>query len=377
VIDREYAQLIAAGHEVRQYFAAPGDADEPAWRQATSVIWNPRTRRDVETLVREFRPDVVHVHTPFPMLSPSVFWAAHAAGAPTVATVHSYRYSCVAGTLRRDDAICEDCVGSRMKLAGVRHRCYHDSTLASGALTVSLGLHRALGTFNTKVDRFLTMTEFSRALLARDGVPASHITVKPNCTDDPGAPLEYDHREPVVLFVGRLVPEKGITTLVDAWRHVVAPGYRLVVLGDGPLRAEVERVAAQDPTIEVRGWQPEEAVHEAQRRAAVTVVPSEWYEAGPPLVHLQALASGTPVVVCDLENVSSTTLAAGAGIDFRTGDARSLAAALTGLLADPTLAAGMSRAARELYLRDHTPAATLQILESTYRAVCDSQRVKA
>ncbi len=374
VIERERGLLVDAGHEVRQYFADPGDTGAAGWRQAGAAVWNPRTHREVRALVRSLRPDVVHVHTPFPLLSPSVFWAAHREGVPTVATVHSYRYSCIAGTLRRDGTLCEDCVGSATKLAGLRHRCYHDSLAASGALTASLGLHRAVGTFTGKVDRFLTMTEFSRDLLVRDGVPAGHIAVKPNCTDDPGLPLGYGDREPVVLYVGRLVPEKGIGTLLRAWPQVAARGHRLVVVGDGPLRPEVERAAAADASVSFLGWLSEPEVLAAQRAAAVTVVPSEWYEAGPPLVHLQALASGTPLVVCDLENICSSTVAADAGRAFRTGEAAALAAALTGVLADREGAAAMGRRGRELYLRDHTPESTLKILESTYAAVSDTRR---
>jgi glycosyltransferase involved in cell wall biosynthesis len=369
VIDREREILVAAGHEVEQYFTPP--AAGPGLKQATAAVWNVQAARDIRERIRSWRPDVLHVHTPFPTLSPSVFWSAHAEGVATVGTVHSYRYSCIAATLRRDGHICEDCVGSSLKLSGVRHRCYKDSAAASGAMTASLNLHRAIGTFSRRVGCFLTMTDFARGLLIRDGIPEEHIRVKPNCMDDPGDPVPYDAREPEVLFVGRLVPEKGITALLSAWR-AVPRGHRLVVIGDGPLRADVEAAAAADPTVEFRGWQTEEAVIRAQRNARLTVVPSEWYEAGPPLVMLQALASGTPLVTCDLENVAASAVAAGAAQSFRTGDADSLAAVLSSVLADPAHAATMAAAGRALYLRDHTPQTTLAILEDTYRALTGS-----
>jgi glycosyltransferase involved in cell wall biosynthesis len=366
VIDRERDLLVAAGHQVEQYFTAP--ASGAGVKQAASAVWNVSAARDVRDKIRTWRPDVLHVHTPFPTLSPAVFWSAHAEGVATVGTVHSYRYSCIAATLRRDGHICEDCIASPLKLPGVRHRCYKDSAAASGVMTASLNLHRGIGTFSRRVGCFLTMTEFARDLLIRDGIPERRIRVKPNCMDDPGDPVPSEAREPVVLFVGRLVPEKGITALLTAWR-AVSGGWRLVVIGDGPSRQEVEAAAAADPTIDFRGWQTEDAVIAAQRTARLTVVPSEWYEAGPPLVMLQALACGTPLVTCDLENVAATAVASGAAVPFRTGDAVSLAETILGALAAPAAGAAMGRAARELYLRDHTPQRTLEILESTYRSV--------
>jgi glycosyltransferase involved in cell wall biosynthesis len=367
VIDRERDLLVAAGHDVEQYFTEP--ASGAGLRQAAAAVWNVRAAREVRERIRAWRPDVLHVHTPFPTLSPAVFWAAHAENVATVSTVHSYRYSCIAATLRRDGHICEDCIESTLKLPGVRHRCYKNSVAASGVMTASLGLHRGIGTFDKRVGCFLTMTDFARNLLVRDGIPEDHIRVKPNCMDDPGEQVPFDDRDPVVLFVGRLVPEKGITALLAAWRATTTRGCRLVVVGDGPLRDEVESAAATDPSIDFRGWVSEEAVMQAQRSARLTVVPSEWYEAGPPLVMLQALASGTPLVTCDLENVAATAVGSGAALPFRTGDAASLAETLSRALADPSAGAAMGRAGRGLYLRDHTPEVTLEILESTYRSV--------
>src|SRR3954453_1676064 len=303
VIDRERELLVAAGHDVQQYFTPP--ASGAGVKQAAAAVWNVRAAREVRDRIRTWRPDVLHVHTPFPTLSPAVFWSARAEGVATVGTVHSYRYSCIAATLRRDGHICEDCIASPLKLPGVRHRCYKESVAASAVMTTSLNLHRGMGTFTRRVGCFLTMTDFARHLLIRDGIPEQRIRVKPNCMDDPGEPVPFEEREPVVLFVGRLVQEKGITALLSAWRAVTSD-CRLVVIGDGPLRPEVEAAAAADATIEFRGWQTENAVMQAQRTARLTVVPSEWYEAGPPLVMLQALACGTPLVTCDLENVAAT-----------------------------------------------------------------------
>ncbi len=333
-----------------------------------AVANRPATRELAQHIMR-FRPDVLHVHTPFPLMSPAVFWTARRHGVPTVATLHSFRYSCIAATLRRDGGICEDCVGTRLKTAGIRHRCYHDSVAASTALTASLVLHRTAGTFRHRIDRFLPLTAFAGDVLVRDGVPAEHITVKPNCVSDPGPVREYAGRDDVVLFAGRLVEEKGVDTLLRAWARAGTAGTRLVVAGDGPMSAQVQDAAQADTSIEFLGWTDQQRLTELQRRARVTVVPSQWYEAGPPLVLLQALGAGTPVLASDLDNISASVREEGAGLTFATGNADDLAARLGMLLRDPSQAQACSDAARALYERDHTEQASLRALEQVYADV--------
>lgn len=371
VLDQDHRMLESAGHHVTRLItesAEKGDA-----RSAVQAVWNSGTARQVAMMVREFRPDVIHVHTPFPLMSPVVFRAAHRHGVPTVATMHSFRFTCIAGTLRRDGRVCEDCVGRTLKLPALQHRCYHDSTAASASLATSLTLHHAIGTFRSHVDRFLTMTAFAKDILVRDGVPAAHVTVKPNCVDDPGASTPLTERPRHVLFVGRLVEEKGVRTMLDGWRLAAPRRHVLRVCGDGPLRDLVEEHAAADPSIQVLGWVSPEDVQREQRAAQLTLVPSEWYEAGPPLVLLDSLATATPVLASDLDNISATLRTAGAGATFRTGSPTSFAEELTRLLRDPTMLGVMAGRARALYDADHTPASALRTLEDTYAAVIRSR----
>jgi glycosyltransferase involved in cell wall biosynthesis len=365
VLDREAALLRAAGHEVEQLLVEPGGS-RGALADAAASVWNAGAVAELEHLMTRFRPDVLHVHTPFPVMSPAVFRAAHRKGVGTVATVHSFRYSCIVGTLRRDGQICEKCVGRVAKLAGVRHRCYHGSAAASLALTTSLVAHR--GTLRHHVDRFLPLTEFSAGILERDGIAPSHITVKPNCVDDPGRPTPADRRGGGALYVGRLVEEKGIATLLAAWREH-DPGISLTIVGDGPLRASVDAFSEAHPHVQALGWREPDEVSKLQATADLVVVPSEWYEAGPPLVMLQALASGTPVVSSDLANISGAALAAGAAVGFPPGDAEGLASAVETVAGDAQLRGRLGTAARELYLRSHTPAHIVSTLESVYAEV--------
>ncbi len=369
VLDYEGDLLRGDGHEVSVYtLPAAEELGLSAVRAGAKAIWNREASRIVADRIESFKPDVVHVHTPFPLLSPAIFRAAASLRVPSVTTVHSFRYSCIAATCHRDGSICEDCVGTRLKLPGIVHRCYHDSLGASGALTAGLVLHRAIGTFRDCVNRFITLTEFSKRLLVRDGIPESHITVKPNSVPDPGGADLDQPRERSVAFVGRLIDVKGVRTLLDAWAGGVA-GYTLRIAGDGPLRGLVEDRARTDPTIQYLGWLDEDAVSRLMAEATCVSVPSEWYEGGVPLVVLRSLAVGTPVIVSDLENICEDVRRDEAGMTFATADPASLAQALTSLVAEPERWADRRAAARKAYQQRYTPSTNIATLTTIYRDV--------
>ena len=368
VLAHERELLLAAGHEVEQYtLPATEDTQLSPLRAGAKAVWNREAARDVGAAIREHRSDLLHVHTPFPLMSPSVFRAAAAAGVPALTTLHSYRYSCVVGTCVRDGRVCEDCVGTKLKLPGIVHKCYHDSRLASTALTLGLDVHRAVGTFHKAVTRYLTLTEFSRGLLIRDGYPADRIVVKPNSVPDPGYRAEPASEERRVVFAGRLIDVKGVRTLLDAWQRTPT-GMTLVIAGDGELRPLVEERAAADPSIRFVGWVQEQEVTDLMASAELVVVPSQWYE-GAPLVILRSLGVGTPVLVSDLENLSTEVLEDEVGWTFAMGDPVSLADQLSAFVADPARARDIRARARASYDRRYSPAEDIRRLEALYSEV--------
>ncbi|CAN5859145.1 glycosyltransferase [soil metagenome] len=369
VLAHEAGLLTAGGHQVQTYaLPAAHELGLGPVRAGLKAVWNVEASREVERQIRAFRPDVVHVHTPFPLLSPAVFRTAKQLGVPTVTTLHSYRYSCIAATCHRDGTVCEDCVGKRLKLPGLRHRCYHDSLGASAALTISLTLHRSIGTFHDCVDRFLALTSFSRNLLIRDGIPASKVAVKPNSVPDPGvAPGPVDGQR-YVTFAGRLMDIKGVQTMLDAWSQADHGDLQLRIAGDGPLRELVEERCRADASITYLGWVEEAEVFELMGSAEAVLVPSEWYE-GLPLVILRSLAVDTPVIVSDLENISAELCADDAGDAFAVGDPTALAGLLSDVAARPQVWHDRRAKARASYGVRYSPSADLGKLESVYASV--------
>ena len=373
VLAHEGKLLAAAGHDVEEFTLPPAEQSGlSSVRAGAKAVWNVEAQRETTRRIKRFKPDVVHVHTPFPLMSPSVFRAAHAAGVPAVTTLHSYRWACVVGTCVRDGRICEDCVGSKLKLPGIRHACYHDSRLASTALTLGLHVHRAVGTTHRAVTRYLALTDFMRRLMIRDGYPADRVMIKPNSVPDPGAEGRRPTQDREIFFAGRLIEIKGVRTMLDAWSRVpnrAEAGMRLVIAGDGELRPLVEERVAADDTITFLGWLGEDDVMARMRDAEVVMVPSQWYEGGAPLVVLRALAVGTPLLLADLENFSKEALDDGVAWSFSMGSVDSLTEQLKQIVANPERSAALRPLARQSYLDRYSPQVDLVRLETLYADV--------
>ncbi|HPU86600.1 MAG TPA: glycosyltransferase, partial [Candidatus Latescibacteria bacterium] len=193
--------------------------------------WSNRSYRGVKDLIKEHKPDVLHVHNFFPLLSPAVYYAATDCGVPVVQTLHNYRILAPCALLLREDSVCERCMNGSL-WNSIRYRCYHGCAVQTASIATVIAAHRFLGTWHRMVDRYVALTEFSKGVFVRGGLPESKIVVRPNfLAEDPG--LRSNARIGAV-FVGRLNAEKGIGCLLEAWRSL--PEIPLTVVGDGPLK---------------------------------------------------------------------------------------------------------------------------------------------
>lgn len=365
VIDREADLLRSRGHEVVQWFIeTQKELSKSKVGAAFKAIWNREACRSISRLVAAECPDVAHVHTPFPLLSPAVFRKLHQLKIPTVVTLHSHRMVCVNALLQRNGQPCEDCVGHKVPWPAIRHRCYHNSLVGSCVMAGSLALHHAAGTFANCIDRYIALSDFARQRLIRTGFPDSKIIVRPNFVPESPGPGSGESNN--VVFVGRLVAEKGILTVLKAWKLLENPP-ELVVIGDGPLRESLER-ASSGRNIRFTGWLQPSQVSDLMAKAALVVFPSEIYEAGP-LVLLEAYSRGTPVLASDIGNFSDQVIEDVTGKLFRTGDAKHLAAKVSSLFETPSLLTQLRPGAYEEYQQKYTPGVSYERLMSIYSDV--------
>lgn len=362
VVRSEHRLLMENGFEVipfTRHNDTLGAGALGAFGAVFSNAWSFASVKALRELIAESRPDVAHFHNTFPQISPAAYGACREAGVPVVQTLHNYRMFCANGLLNRGGEPCERCLG-RNPLPALVHACYRDSHLATAGMVLGSTLHRTRRTYQTDVDRYIVLTEFARKRFIAHGLPEERVVVRGNSLPfDPGAGSGGGG---YALYVGRLTAEKGVGTLVRAWRRT--PQIPLRIAGDGELRKPLEAEAAGLP-IEFLGRIPSERVFELMKDADMLVVPSECYE-GFPRVVVEAFATGTPIVAADLGGLGEL-VDERAGIKFRSGDANALANAVTQLWRAPTVRENLRHENRRRFEREYSPAMGLASLQSVYR----------
>jgi glycosyltransferase involved in cell wall biosynthesis len=369
VVAAEHALLEQYGHQVDLFTASNNAVDGLPSQIATAlrVSYSPEFRSSLARRLSDDRPDVVHVHNFFPLLTPSLYDACSAAGVPVVQTLHNYRLICPAATLLRDGKTCEICV-TASAYRSVLHGCYRGSRLGTFAVARMVERHRKEGTWRHKVDRFIALTDFAKRKFIEGGIPADRIVVKPNFVTDPSGndasprPLH----DAGALFVGRLSPEKGLRTLIDAWHGLDIP---LRIAGDGPLRDAVNGAASN--AVSVLGSVSPAAISDEMRRAAFLVVPSEWYE-GFPMVIAEAYSRGLPVIASRIGSLAEIVENGVTGLHFAPGDSRDLAAKVRWAASSRGELRRLGEGARRRYAERYTPGANHATLVAIYQDAVNS-----
>ncbi|KUM70442.1 glycosyltransferase [Streptomyces griseorubiginosus] len=368
VVDQEVELLRSGGHRVELFERRSDDIGSMSLLAKAAlplrVPWNAAVRRELADRLRTERPDVVHVHNVFPLLSPAVLAACADAGVPAVATLHNYTQICPPGTLQRDGRPCTECVGST-PLPAVRHGCYRGSRLATVPLAVSLSANRKR--WWSGVERFLCISGAQRDVLVNAGMPAERLAVKHNFVPDPDA-RRTDTGEHV-LYLGRLAEAKGVRLLMAAWDEIAAGGgvgVPLVIAGTGPLEAEVSAWAAGRDDVRWVGLLDTAECQKAIARSVAVVAPSTWLEAFG-LVVVEAMAAGVPVVAAGHGAFVELVEDGVTGLLHRPGESASLASGIRRIAAEPDRNRAMGEAARRRYEQGFSPAVGLDRLVEEYR----------
>jgi glycosyltransferase involved in cell wall biosynthesis len=367
-VETEARLLRGAGHEVLCWRARNPDGARAAAALAAAP-WNPVAASRVRRSAARVRPDIAHVHNTWFATSPAVFASLRQLRIPVVMTLHNFRLLCSAATLFRDGAPCRDCVGTHPWHA-VEHRCYRGSRSQSVVAAGTIALHQRRHTWRDDVDRFLALTEFGRQQFIAGGLPADRLEVKSNSVTDPGPRSRPPSASRTVVFVGRLSHEKGVQTLIDAWRDLAADDLELVVVGAGPLEGALRERA---PTsVRFTGSLPRAEVVALLLDARALVFPSICFE-GQGLVALEAAAAGLPVVRSDLGAMSELLAPGGEDLLFRPGEVHSLKAALL-RLTDARCVDEQGALARRRFEERYTHEVAVRRLEEVYRSVLDPHR---
>lgn len=375
VFEAEKQLMLSKGDSLQAFTR---HSDEIRAKGAAGVIqgalatpWNPWMARAIRRQVDDFQPDVVHVHNTFPLLSPAIF---HAIGkrAARVLTLHNYRVFCPAAIPMRTGKVCTECIDKRSAIPAMIHGCYRGSRVATLPLALSVGLHRALGTWVNQVDAFICLSAFQRELMVEAGLPREKVHVKPNFY--PGNPdvVAWPERKPYVVFAGRLTAEKGVINLLRAWRLWGAAAPELRLVGDGELRAELERMAEGLP-VRFLGQVGSEDAQAQIAGARLLVLPSECFE-GFPMVVREAFAFGTPAAVSNLGPLPTIVEHGKSGIVFQPANPQSLLQEIRTAWETPGLLARLGQGARAEFASKYTEEANYATLMEIYRQAIEVSR---
>lgn len=370
----ESALLKSAGHDVTE-FTVHNDSVAGLGKitLAGKTLWNQDTARQIADIVRRRRIDVVHFHNTFPLISPASYYAARAAGAAVVQTLHNYRLLCPGSLFLRDGKVCEDCLGKTLPWPGAVHKCYRGDRGASAVTAAMLGTHRLVRTYHHAVDRYVALTEFARQKFSQGGFPRHKIVVKPNfILDDRGAGSGAGG---YALYVGRLDEGKGIEVLLPAWKQVRGD-FKLRILGDG-MQADLVRAAmAADPRIEWLGRRPMDEVYASMGDAAFMVLSSVWYE-GLPKTVCEAFSRGTPIVASNLGALSELISHEKTGLHFAPGDPADLARQMQWGLEHREALGAMRVNCRKTFEERYTAKANIGMLEAVYTGAIGQRKAAA
>ncbi|MEJ8800603.1 glycosyltransferase family 4 protein [Pontibacter sp. H249] len=354
------------GHDVRRLTVSNKDVNSTSQKleAALGVVYNPKSAKIVETELQAFKPDVVHVHNFFPLLSPAVFYVCQKYKVPVVMTLHNYRLICPSAYLHYNGEVHLEHVQQVFPLKAILDKAYRNSALETASAVLATGVHKLLGTWRNKVSKFIVLTPGAQELFLNSSLrpKPEQIAIKPNFTEDPG--MGDENREDYFLYMGRLSPEKGIETLLKAQK---SKSFKLKIIGEGSVRSLVEEHAAQHPEVEYLGFMPREEALEVLKKAKALIFPSEWLETfGMTIV--EAFATGTPVIAAKIGGAAHLVHHKYNGLHYTPQSAHELAEQIEVLEQNPVLAYELGRNGRTTFEKHYTSEVNYNLLLDVYHA---------
>ncbi|MBI1767592.1 MAG: glycosyltransferase family 4 protein [Bacteroidetes bacterium] len=326
------------------------------------AIYNPQSAWEFRDKIMHFNPDIIHVHNFVPLVSPAIFFVAKEFNIPIILTLHNYRLICPSATLVYKGKIYEQSIHSLFPVDAIMKGVYRNSKLQTAAVAIMVALHNLIGTWKNKVDFYITLSNFAKEKFRTSAlaIPEERLVVKPNFVPDFG--IGHSMRNDELLFIGRLVEEKGIQILLKAIKILQ---FNLTIIGDGPLRKLVTDAAKTNPNIHYLGFQDKASIANHLKKCKALIFPSIWYE-GFPLTILEAFSTGTLVIASRLGAMAEIIQDRVNGLLFEAGNEIALANKIVEMDAEPEWAKHLAENARLSYLQHYTPEKNYGLLVRIY-----------
>jgi len=329
--------------------------DNPDWldriRAPGRVLYSVEAKHRISKLIADTKPDVAHIHLIYHQISPAILPVIKKYGIPIVQTLHDYKPICPTYSLVSNGNTCELCRGRRFYHA-VLQRCNRGSLFASLLNSVEMYLHHALGWYDLP-DVYITPSDFMRRKMIEFGMQSEKVVHIPNFVnaDECAYSSVSDN---YFVYVGRLIPVKGIRTLLHAMELARPGSAKLLIIGSGPQSQELESLKTRLnlENVEFLGYQSGEKLKALMANAMFSVLPSEWYE-NCPISVLESMAMGKPVIGARIGGIPELIDHGTDGLLFEPGNVADLATNIEFLTGNRQRCRAMGRAARDKVVRQY------------------------
>ncbi len=376
VAEAEAQLLRDNGHDVHLYERSNRELNQMSMTEKTRhmwyLAWSQQSYRDMKDTLERIRPDVVHFHNIYFMMSPAVYYACQEAGVPVVQSLHNFRPLCANGLFFRDNQVCEKCLHGSLN-HGIRYRCYQNSLLISALVVRMLKSHRKMKTWQTQVNAYITATEFTRQKYIQAGFNGGRIYVKPNFIYP--APEHTGEERGYALYIGRLSDEKGLEVLIKSW--VNQSELPLRIAGEGPLLAYLSGFKHNKgiTNVSLLGRVNDEQYHELMSGATCLIVPSVCYE-NFPRIAAEAMAYGLPVIASRLGSLEEIIDDGVNGGLFEPGNPEALKERIDWLMQEADRPR-MRQASRQAYEERFNSQRNLEMLLDIYQQTINGHKSKS
>jgi len=336
------------------------------------MLWSFKNYKAVKNIIEQNAPDIVHVHTFFPLLSPSVLYAAKKCNCKVVATLHDTRFICPCATSLMGTKLCNKC-GDGHYLRMFKYGCFKNSRLQSLIVAAIFKYHRLRRSFYRQIDKYICLNDNQIKLLKEIGFDNNKIIKKYNFVADNNINLteeRYGLPDRYVVFYGRIGEEKGIRILMKIWNQIM--DIPLVVMGGGPLEDEFKVWAEGHNNVYFLGYTQHDKCMVIVKKSEFVVFPSIWYE-GCSMVEIETESLGKALIATDLGFSQEAIKDGFNGYKVALNDIDAFRKRITELWDNHELCVEMGKNARKDYEKKYMPEDNYRQLMDIYNNIIDKQ----
>ncbi len=367
VMNLEKKLLLSKGHDVETFIVSNKSINNFLNKILVfkNIIYSKKYKNILSRKIKEYKPDIVHVHNFFPLITPSVFDSCIENKTPVIQTLHNYRIICPSAFLMHKSNIYEKAI-KYGPFSTILDKAYKNSYLGTYAVARMINYHKKHDTWNKKVDRFIVLTSFAKSKFIEAGILKNKINIKSNFVDDHGFNYNKDN---YYIYVGRLSNEKGINILLRAF---ASNKKNIKIIGEGPEIDLVQDYSRKYKNITYLGFHDKNGVIENLKNAKALVFTSVWYE-GMPMTILESFSVGTPVIAPNIGAPGSIVNDLKNGLLYNVKDINDLNKTLLKFDCDKSLQSKTCKGARISFIENYTNESNYKQLISIYKKVIDEK----